>query len=376
MQTLKSSLVTILLLFGTILIQAQELSNTEKDEILQCIIEKIEKAYPFSEISKKTIKGLNEQISQDFYDKYNSPNEFTTQVTISLKNFSNDKHFNLSYNPSLAKALIDEESTDKSDTAYTAEEAKSEAWNNYGFKELSILDGNIGYLNLSVFFATQYAGKAADIAMNYFSNCNALIIDLRQNGGGWGDMVDYLLGYFVDNKDPILISIDKSTLDSSYYSSVIPCYVQGQKLTNIPIYILTSSGTASAAEGFTSHMKFFNKNVTTVGVKTSGSENPIDNLAINENFDLRIPCWKRVYSSNPTKWEGVGIKPDIEVETEGAKRAHLLALEKLIANTTDDFTISKFQWAIDGLKADYNNITKSDMQKIKGDYYFFHRYFF
>jgi len=57
-------------------------------------------------------------------------------------------------------------------------EAKIEMWNDYGFKELSILDGNVGYLNLSVFFATHYAGKVADNAMNFFSNCNALIIPI------------------------------------------------------------------------------------------------------------------------------------------------------------------------------------------------------
>jgi len=182
---------------------------------------------------------------------------------------------------------------------YTEEEAKTEIWNNYGFKELKILDGNIGYLNLSVFFSTDYAGKIADAAMAYFSNCNALIIDLRANGGGWGDMVVYLLAYFIDNKEPLVLNITESTLDSTIYSEVVPTYVPGLELADIPIYVLTSQVTASAAEAFTSHLKYFNKNTVIVGKKTKGAENPVEHIAVDENFVLQIPAWKKLYTENP-----------------------------------------------------------------------------
>ncbi len=347
-------------------IRAQNLTGDEKDNILLNVIEKLETIYPFPEISEKTIIALQSQISNGFYDEHNSPNDFATQVTNSLEEFSNDKHLDLIYNPQLAQALLEETSND---LAYTKEEAKIEIWNNYGFKELSILDGNIGYLNLSVFFATEYAGKIADISMNYFSNCNALIIDLRQNGGGWGDMVDYLLSYFIDNTEPLLINISQSTLDSSYYSSVIPAYVSGQKLTKIPIYILTSPVTASAAEGFTSNLKFFNKNVTVVGKKTTGAENPVEHIAIDERFVLKIPAWKKIYSKNPNVWEGIGIQPDIEVESVDAlKTAYLKALEELLITTNDKTAIDKYQWALDGISASYNNVEVNAIRKYSGTY--------
>ena len=364
---IKKILNILILTALTIQINAQDLTDKEKRSVLNAVVQNLEKTYPFPEVIERTIIGLRTQISEGFYDKYNTPNSFATHVTNSLEEFSNDKHLDLIYNPQLAIALLEDETSN--DYSYTEDEAKIEVWNNYGFKELSILDGNIGYLNLSVFFATEYAGKTADISMNYFSNCNALIIDLRQNGGGWGDMVDFLLSYFVDNTEPLLINISQSTLDSSYYSSVIPAYVSGQKLTNIPIYILTSAVTASAAEGFTSNIKFFNKNVTVVGKKTSGAENPVEHLAINEDFVLQIPSWKRIFSSNPNVWEGVGIDPDIEVEVEDAKRiAHIKALEKLIGSTRDSTALDKYQWALDGLKANYNNVDIINLEKYAGNY--------
>lgn len=358
----------ILILFLTILfaqVQAQNITNEEKDDVLQSVIQKIENIYPFPEISKKTTIGLKSQISEEFYNKNQTPNSFATQVTNSLEKFSNDKHLDLIYNPKLAKALLEE--TESDDLAYTKEEAEMEIWNNYGFKELSILDGNIGYLNLSVFFATDYAGKTADVAMSYFSNCNALIIDLRQNGGGWDDMVNYLLGYFIDNHEPLLRGISQSTLDSTYYSATIPNYVSGKKLTDIPLYVLTSAATASAAEGFASHLKYFNEYTTIIGSKTRGAENPVTHLAINEHFVLQLPVWKKIYSSNPKVWEGVGILPDIE-SNKAKRTAHLKALEKLIKTATNKTAIDKYQWALDGLIASYENIDTKNINRYVGDY--------
>lgn len=347
-------------------ISAQILTENEKDNILLKVIEKLETIYPFPEISEKTINALQSQISNGFYKPYDSSNEFATQVTLALEKFSNDKHLDLIFDPQLAQALLGETSDN---TDYTKEEAKIEIWNNYGFKELKILDGNIGYLNLNVFFSTDYAGKIADISMSYFNNCNALIIDLRQNGGGWGDMVDYLLGYFIGNKEPLVLNVTKSTLDSSVYSEVVPSYVPGKKLADIPIYILTSPTTASAAESFISHLKYFNKNVTIVGNKTKGAENPVEHISIDDNFVLQIPAWKKIYSKNPNIWEGVGITPDIEVEPiDALKTAYKKAIERLLTTTSDKTAIDKYQWALDGISASYNNVDSNTIDKYAGNY--------
>ena len=356
----------MLFLVISLQISAQTLTKAEKTEILGKLIKKIENIYPFATVSEKIVAGLETQFSNGYYDDINSPVEFATQLSSSLENLSKDKHMELNYNPDLAKALL-EESSDGSD--FTEEEAKTEIWNNYGFRELKILDGNIGYLNLSVFFATDYAGKIADISMAYFSNCKALIIDLRENGGGWGDMVDYLLGYLIDNKEPLVLNIAESTLDSTVYSEVVSAYVPGAKLVNIPIYILTSQSTASAAEAFTTHLKYFNSNTTIVGKKTSGAENPVEHIAIDERFVLQIPAWKKIYSKNPVVWEGVGVTPDIEVEPDDALlTAYKDALQKLMKSTDEQLAIDKYQWALDGISASYNNVDVNKIKEYAGQY--------
>ena len=363
---MKKKIFFLLIVITTFQINAQSLTKVDKKEILGKIIEKIENIYPFPEISAKIVTGLETQVSDGYYDDVNSPIEFATQLSSSLENLSKDKHLDLIYNPDLAKALL-EESFPSSD--FTEEEAKTEIWNNYGFKELKILDGNIGYLNLSVFFATDYAGKMADISMSYFSNCRALIIDLRENGGGWGDMVDYLLGYLIDNKEQLVLNISESKLDSTVYSEVVPAYVPGKKLVSIPIYILTSQSTASAAEAFTTHLKYFNNNTTIVGKKTSGAENPVEHIAIDENFVLQIPAWKKIYSKNPVVWEGIGVTPDIEVEPDNALvTAYKDALQKLMKSADEQLSIDKYQWALDGLSTSYNNVDVNKIKEYAGRY--------
>jgi hypothetical protein len=363
---MKKKIFFLLIVITTFQINAQSLTKVDKKEILGKIIEKIENIYPFPEISAKIVTGLETQVSDGYYDDVNSPIEFATQLSSSLENLSKDKHLDLIYNPDLAKALL-EESFPSSD--FTEEEAKTEIWNNYGFKELKILDGNIGYLNLSVFFATDYAGKMADISMSYFSNCQALIIDLRENGGGWGDMVDYLLGYLIDNKEQLVLNISESKLDSTVYSEVVPAYVPGKKLVSIPIYILTSQSTASAAEAFTTHLKYFNNHTTIVGKKTSGAENPVEHIAIDENFVLQIPAWKKIYSKNPVVWEGIGVTPDIEVEPDNALvTAYKDALQKLMKSADEQLSIDKYQWALDGLSTSYNNVDVNKIKEYAGRY--------
>jgi hypothetical protein len=182
-------------------------------------------------------------------------------------------------------------------------------------------------------------------------------------------MVDYLLGYFIDCEGPLLLNVAESTLDGTVFSEVVPEYVPGRKLTDIPIYILASSTTASAAEAFICHMKYFNGNVTIIGQKTRGAENPVDHIAIDSRFVLQIPTWKKLYSANPNTWEGVGICPDVEVDPgQALKAAHLSALGRLSEISDDEISIEKYQWAIDGLSAGDDQADGDIIRKYAGDY--------
>lgn len=328
------------------------LTKTQQKEIIAELCEKIQNIYPFPKIAAQTISGLQTYYEEGKYSAYTYRSEFANHLTIDLEQLSNDTHFRLSYNPEVAAEMKKQKDHEVLEESLTAHEAHIEKWNNYGFKELKILDGAIGYLDLRLFFATYYAGEVAVAAMNFFTNCNALIIDLRYNGGGWDDMVNFLLSYFAESRDEVIFNVAQYTIDSSYYAGKTISYVPGKRLTGIPVYVLISRSTASAAEAFASRIKYINSHAVLVGETSAGAENPISRIVIGDEFILNIPSWRSVYQKYDTDWEGIGVKPDIEAAAEKALDvAHIDALRKLSETAVEKEVKEKYQWALDGVLA-------------------------
>jgi hypothetical protein len=325
-------------------------TDSDHEKIVIIICEKIEKIYPDKKIAVKVVKGLTKNLASGKYKNILSSASFASSITNDMEELSNDKHLDLLYDPPRVEAMkknLDE----GSDAAYLASSIEQERMNNFGFKELKILEGNIGYLDLRVFFAAKYAGDTAVAAMNFFSYCDAIIIDLRKNGGGWDSMVTLLLSFFIDPEEEIVLKVTRSTIDDTYYPSMTAPYVPGKKHDTLPLYILTSGSTASAAEAFVFRMKQLNPQAVIVGARTAGAENPISFQILDDNFILKIPSYKVVYAKGNGGWEGKGIQPDIETNEEDAlQAAYLKALMKLKSSTAEKIKMEKYQWAIDGIK--------------------------
>ena len=351
--------------------QNKALTRTQQKDIIIELCERVEAIYPFPEIAAQTISGLKAYYAEGKYNAYTDRSEFANHLTMDLEDLSNDTHFGLSYNPDLAAEMKKQKDYEVSDESLTAHEARIERWQNYGFKELKILDGGVGYLDLRLFFATYYAGEVAVAAMNFLSNCNAVIVDLRYNGGGWGDMVNFLLSYFAESHDEIVFSVDQYTIDSTYYAGKTMAYVPGRRLTDIPVYVLISRSTASAAEAFASKIKYINSLAVVVGETSAGAENPVTNIIIGEEFVLQIPSWRSVYRKYDTKWEGIGVKPDIETAVEKAlDAAHIDALRKLTETAVEKEIKDKYEWALDGVLALYEPVSLPEnvLESYAGNY--------
>lgn len=353
------------------LAQGERLSEAQQKVIVDTLCSKLEKLYPVQDIGMKTSRYIHKCQEEGKYSKITLPSEFVQHLNNDLEAASKDGHLGIIYDPQMAAELKKEYESGDSGKSYADLTFESERWTNYGFKELKILEGNIGYMNLQTFYSLKYAGETAAASMNFFSNCNGLIIDLRRNGGGWDEMVTFLASYFINNPDDITLSITRSTIDNSYSTSKLLAYVPGKRLTNIPIVILTSKSTASAAEAFASIMKHFSKNTSVIGETTAGAENPVSDIVLYGDYILRIPTWQKVFSYDITGWEGRGIKPDVETESDSSLEvAHLSLLQKLKKEAKDETVKNKYQWYIEGIHALRNSISipGSIMQAYSGKY--------
>jgi C-terminal processing protease CtpA/Prc len=118
-------------------------------------------------------------------------------------------------------------------------------------------------------------------------------------------------------------------------------------------------------------MKHFSKNTRLIGETTAGAENPVDDVVLQGGYILHIPTWQKIYSYDKSGWKGVGVKPNIEVESDIALNvAHMELLRKLKEESTEENIKNKYQWYIVGINALNNlvSIPENIMQSYGGNY--------
>jgi hypothetical protein len=334
------SCIIIIFTLNNQLFQAQKpfkLTRQDHKEIVDRISILLEENYLFPERGKEIGVYLQKQLQEQEYDELSNPKLFAKQITFDLQQINQDKHLSLVFDPQRVKELKIEESQPSEEELRQIEQRRIQRRrrDNFGFRKVEILEGNVGYLDLRSFRSTDYAASTALGAMSFLSNSDAIIIDLRDNYGGGASMYLLLISYFFDSETIHLSDLvnrrSKSTQQFWTFS-----YVPGKRLPDVDLFILTSKRTFSAAEEFTYDLQSLERAVV-VGEATGGGAHLTTRMVVDDNFYIFIPF---AGSRNPitnTNWEGIGVQPDVEiVEADALETAHLLALKSLIKKTTDE----------------------------------------
>ncbi|HCS48073.1 MAG TPA: hypothetical protein DIW61_07395 [Candidatus Aminicenantes bacterium] len=271
-------------------------------------------------------------------------------MTGDLRSVSKDRHIRCIYGPEIVKRIRARESQSADDREKWRQQAlKEERKENFGFQEVKLLGGNIGYLDLRGFSGFSEAAETAIAAMNFLANADAVIIDLRRNDGGSPEMIQLISSYFLKERTHLnsFENRGQDTLEQFWSFH----YVPGQPMFEKDLYILTNKSTFSAAEEFTYNMKNL-KRATIVGETTGGGAHPGGMQIINDSFLVWVPTGRAVNPISKTNWEGTGIAPDIAVESSKAlEKARTLALEKMMKAAPDKEAKARLQWALNDLKA-------------------------
>jgi hypothetical protein len=195
---------------------------------------------------------------------------------------------------------------------------------NCTFEKVEILPHNIGYLKLNSFPDTSVCQSTATEAMRRLTHVNAIIFDLRDNTGGFPNMVALMAAYLFDH--PVYFyNPRENILHDSWTQSPVP----GNNLADKPAYILTSSSTFSGAEQFCYNLKML-KRATLIGETTHGGAHAGVWHRIDDHFGMGIPEVKPINPYSNADWEGTGVEPDIKVNAADAlKTAERLASSKL-----------------------------------------------
>jgi C-terminal processing protease CtpA/Prc len=250
-------------------------------------------------------------------------------ITQQIQDICHDDHLWVRYH---AEPLPEHEGSLLQNEEKVAELKLNAKIKNYGVEKLERLSGNVGNIDIRYFFSPSWgSGDTAVAAMRFLANTNALIIDLRKCGGGNPGMVALISTYFFEG-DPIhLNDIYWRGEDFTQQYWTLP-YVPGPRYVDKPIYILTSSYTFSAGEEFSYNLKNLGR-ATLIGETTGGGAHPGSPFRLNDHFEAFIPLGRAINPITKDDWEGKGIVPDIQVNSEQALQvAYKNALEFIIGN--------------------------------------------
>lgn len=246
---------------------------------------------------------IKSKLKKGEYDAIDTPEAFAEQLDKDLKSIIYDKHIRVRYDVDGVNAIRTSSNGGRS-------------MNNFGFEEVKILDGNIGYLDLRGFM---HLGPAEDMAresMDKLIQADALIFDLRQNGGGSPTMIRFISSYLFGD-EPVHLNTFYWRPSDRYTETWTDPDMASVRKPDIPVYVLTSDYTFSAAEEFTYNLKNL-KRATIIGETTGGGAHPGGPSIINDGFYVNVPRGKAINPITKTNWEGVGIKPHIEMDSEAA----------------------------------------------------------
>jgi Peptidase family S41/N-terminal domain of Peptidase_S41 in eukaryotic IRBP len=309
-------------------------------------IELVSKNYVFEDKRAAIAAAIRANENAGQYDIAN-PAALADKLAQDVIGISHDKHMWVMYSPDQYAALV-RQSGAKADPRQDAFFQRMAARSNQGYAELRVLPGNIRYANLVNFIWEGKTPQAVTDAARFLGGGDAVIIDLRQNGGGTPDAVRAMISYFMPPDHRLLMTFHDGVTGKTDMSKVTD-KLDAPRMVGKPLYVLISGNTGSAAEEFAYHIKEF-KLGTLVGEATAGAANNDTAYPIAPGIVASISTGRPVHPVSGTNWEGAGIAPDVAVPAGKAlDEAQLLALQTLATKSGAD--AQGIAWATVGEKA-------------------------
>lgn len=352
-----SSLALVLLALATIIQPNRAAAQQERredlpvtpalaDSVALATANAVASRYVFAEKAEEAARLVRRGVRAGRYRPLATASALTDTLTADLRRASGDLHLQTVFSVR-ARTAAPGAGTSMADVARDREAA---AWRNYGFHQVERLDGNVGYLELGRFDDPALAGATLATAMTFLAGTDALIIDLRGNGGGHAAMVALVASYFFAESTLLSTLHHRDPADvAQLWTSA---YVAGPRYLGKPVYVLAGGRTFSAAEALAYHLQTHRLAIV-VGERTRGGANPGEWQMIGTHFGVFVPTAYNEAADTHTSWEGVGIAPDVAVPQAGAKGvAHRAALEALLARDAASDRAPRWREALEMLRAD------------------------
>jgi hypothetical protein len=263
----------------------------ERKKVIAGVSDVLKEYYIELAVAQQMADALKAHEAKGDYNAISDGDTFSSQLTKDLQAVSHDKHLRVNFN-SFKMPPMREPSAE--DVARFNKQMES---NNCAFEKVEILPNNIGYIKFNGFMDAEFCGPTVVAAMGFVAHADALIFDLRQNGGGQPEMVTLIASYLFDQPTH-LIDMYFRKEDRTQQNWTLS-YLPGRRMPTQPVFVLTSKRT------FSGHL-------------------------VADYFMVGVPFAKSLDPVTKTNWEGTGVEPDVKVSAADAlTTAEKLALEKI-----------------------------------------------
>ncbi len=322
-----------------------KLESAARMEVVNAISKQLEDHYVYADTAEKMSALIRRNLKSGKYNKITDPVAFADALLRDLHSVYADGHLLLQYNPGYADQTTGSNAqNDNEDPNRSIKEA------NFGFQKVEVLPCNIGYIRMLSFRADPVYGKETmKGALNFVRYSNAIIIDLRSNGGGSQETATLLMGFFLDKSTLVERFYNRYTKESTEYRTRPDSSLT--ELWTKPLFILTSNKSFSAAEMFTYDMKAL-KRAVVIGEVTGGGAHGQFEVDVTNGFILQVPYWTSVNPITQTNWEKVGVEPDFKTsEAEALEIAEEKIVNILQAKAKTQRDSFNLAWQVEFLRA-------------------------
>ena len=316
--------ILLVLIFSAPALGQQPARPRSHTDAVEAVAAVIAREHFDPDLAARIAHALRTRSSEGRYDAADTWSSLAQLLTRDLFGLSQDKHFGVRVVRDRAHA----------GTASAAENREVGARRtNYGVQRVEVLAGNVGYLNLTFFYRPEEATDALTAAMRVLRSADALIVDMRSNGGGAPDTVAWLLSYFFDRANlPLFDIVPRGGNGRNYATSAVAMAGRNEAR---PTYVLTARQTFSGGEGF-AYILQERRRALVIGERTAGAANAGRFYPAGDFLEVNVPNGQVRTAGTGRNWEGRGVTPDVPAPASDALRvAHVHALRGLIRGLPD-----------------------------------------
>ena len=282
------------------------LDDAARTKVITQVAGVLERFHVDAKTGKALSRDVRKRAARGDYRSLMYPEDFARRLTRDLREVGKDKHLELRFSYAIQPTGPPARNPD-ADSRMRA--------GNCGFEKAEHLRPNIGYLKFNFFGDPEVCAPTASAAMNFLADSDLLILDLRDNNGGMGDMVTFVASYLFAKRTHLSDGFRRADdVTTEHWTSPD---VPGRKFADKPVFVLISKRTFSAGEALAYVLQDL-KRATLIGEQTVGGSGTIEFKPIDDHFVVVVPTGSVISPVTKTTWAGSGVVPDVKVAADDA----------------------------------------------------------